>query len=307
MDVYVADKVFSVLPVTNRSDVYFTYSRSDFLRNEMAKRAPGQESAGSGFNVDHTGTYSADVWALHKDVDQQVEANQDAPLSLQRDTAVYLTQQALQRRDIQWASSFFTTGVWTGGTNAGDMTGTSSTSDSSHFIQWDQGASTPIQDIRKQIISMAKTGFRPNVLCLGPEVYQILVDHPQFTDRVKAGQTPGGPAIVNEQAIASVLGLDRVVVAWTPQNTAVEGQSASNAFVFGKHALLAHSAPPSIMRPTAGLIFSWTGYSGATAFGHRIKSFPMLWLDSIRVEVDLAFDCRSVATDLGVFFSGAVS
>ena len=79
-DNFIADKVFPVIPVDKKSDKYFTYTKNDWFRDEAQRRAPGTESAGGGYNLS-TGTYSADVWAFHKDVDDQTVANADAPLN----------------------------------------------------------------------------------------------------------------------------------------------------------------------------------------------------------------------------------
>jgi hypothetical protein len=42
---FVADKAFPAVPVENKSDLYYTYARADFNRDEMQKRALSAESA----------------------------------------------------------------------------------------------------------------------------------------------------------------------------------------------------------------------------------------------------------------------
>ena len=100
---FVADRAFPAIPVENKSDLYWTYNRADFNRDEMQKRALASESAGSGYDLNSTGTYNCDVWALHKDVDDQIRANSDSPLSPDRDATIFLTNKALIRRENQWA------------------------------------------------------------------------------------------------------------------------------------------------------------------------------------------------------------
>lgn len=297
-DHFIADRAFPNIPVTKRSDKYFTYPRGDWFRDEMKKRAPGTASAGSGWNLS-TDDYSADVWALHKDIDEQIRSNQDAGIDLDRDATNWLSQKALINRDVQWASTFFTTGVWTGSTTGSDIT---------PGILWDAGGSTPIADIREQIFSMLeKTGFMPNKLVLGAEVWSVLQDHPDFIARISFG-TAGAPSIVTPALLAQVLELDEVLIARSVRNTASEGDADAFEFVFGKNALLLYSNPrPSLLTPSAGYTFSWTGFLGAGNQGQRIKRFAMPWLGSDRVEIDLAYDQKVVATDLGVFFSAVIS
>ncbi len=101
---FVADKVFPSVPVQKRSDRYFRYDRSDFWRNQMRKRAPGTESAGSGWKIDSTPTYFCEKWALHKDIDDDTRSNTDDPLNMDRDATIFLSSQALLNRETTWAT-----------------------------------------------------------------------------------------------------------------------------------------------------------------------------------------------------------
>jgi hypothetical protein len=154
-DEFVADKVFPNIAVDKRSDLYFKYNKDDFNRDTAQERAPGAESAGDGFSVS-TDSYSAKVVALHHDIPDQNRANTDEPLNEDEDAAILLTHKLLLKREIDWASAFFTTGVWTGTTTGTDIVpGT----------KWDNASGTPIKDIKAQIIAQKKLhGFRPNTL-----------------------------------------------------------------------------------------------------------------------------------------------
>ena len=68
---YVADQVFPLVPVEHQADKYFRFSKDDFFRDQAQERADAAESAGGGFNLD-TASYSANVWAFHKDLGAQV-------------------------------------------------------------------------------------------------------------------------------------------------------------------------------------------------------------------------------------------
>ena len=68
-------------------------------------------------------------------------------------------------------------------------------------------------------------------------------------------------------------------------------------------ALLVYAAPrPSLMAPSGGYTFSWTGLMGAGAMGGRISRFRMPHLKSDRVEMEMAFDHQLVSADLGYYF-----
>lgn len=299
---FVADRIFPVVPVAKQSDKYFTYDRGMFNRDEMQLRAPGTESAGATYTLS-TATYSADVWALHKDVADQVRANADSPIQLDREATEFLTAKAMIRKEKNWADAHFVTGVWTT-ERAGVASGPSGT----QFLRWDVATSTPIEDIRGGASAMAElTGFRPNKLVLGRYAYDAILDHPDIVGRVDRGQTTG-TAIVLRQNLAALFEVDEVLVMDAIYNTAVEGATNSHAFIGGKNALLTYAAPSAgIMVPSAGYTFSWTGLLGAGALGTRIKRMRMEHLESDRVEIEMSFDQKLVSPDLGSFFLDCVS
>jgi len=300
-DAFVATQVFPNVPVPNQSNRYFVYDRADWFRDQAQLRAPGAESAGGGFRVDNTPTYFANVWAYHKDIDDQIRSNADSVISMDRDATQFVTQQLLIRRDKLWATTFFKTGVWTS-----DLDGVAGAPGANQFKQWDQAGSTPIEDIRRYRIAVAElTAYRPNTLVLGAHVWRVLQDHPEFLDRIKYTQK----GMVTPDLLAAVLELDKVVVAYGVEATAPEEAATDTfSFIFGKHALLAYSAPaPSLMTPSAGYTFSWTGLLGSGPMGNRISSFRMEQLKSDRVEGEMAFDMKVIAADLGAFFESAVA
>lgn len=297
---FIADRVFPIIPVQKQSDRFFKYTKSNWFRTEAEKRAPATESAGSGFDIDNTPSYFADVWSVHKDVDDQIRANADAPINMDRDATEFVTQQLLLRKEKEWVNSFFGTGIWDT-----DLTGVAATPGANQFLQWDQADSTPIEDITNEKQNVAeKTGFMPNTLVLGPKVFNVLTNHADILDRIKFTQR----GIVTTDLLASVLGVDRVLVPLATENTAAEGATDSFSFFYGKQALLAFAAPrPSILQPSAGYTFSWTGLLGAGQQGTRIRRFRMDNLQSDRIEGDMAFDQKVIASELATFFDSAIS
>lgn len=302
---FVADRIFPVVSVQKQSDRYYVYNRGDFNRDEMQIRAPSTESAGSGYSLDNTPTYYCNEWALHRDVPDQVIANADAVIDPLRDATEFLTVKALIRREKSFATNYFAGSIWTS-----DFDGVASANSwgSSTVLQWNDANSTPIEDLRKASTTiLERTGYLPNVLVLGKPVYDALIDHPDLVDRIKYGQTPGAPAIVNRQALAALFEVDRVEVMSAIENTANEGATASHSFIGGKKALLVYAAPnPGLMTPSGGYTFQWTGMYGGN-FGQRILTFRMNELKSTRVEIETSFDHRLVSADLGFFVDSAVA
>lgn len=297
---FIADRVFPMVPVSKQSDRFYVYDKSYWFRSESQERAPATESAGSGWVVDNTPTYYTRIYSIHKDIDDYIRANADTVIDMDRDATEYVTQQNLLKKEIVWANSYFRSGVWN--TN---LTGVASAPGANQFLQWDQPNSTPIEDITYRITMVAgMTGYKPNKLVLSPHVFDALKNHPDILDRIKYTQR----GVVTRDILAGLLEVEEVLVPYAVVNTAPEGAAENTGFIYGKNALLVYSNPrPSLLTPSGGYIFAWTGLFGAGAFGNRIKRFRMEHLASDRIEGEQAFDCKLVAPDLGVFFGNAVS
>jgi hypothetical protein len=296
---FIAGRVFPTLPVAKQSDKYYKYPKGAWHRGGAKKRGPHSESAGGDWDVE-TATYFADVWAHHVDIDDQERANADSVFNLNSDAAEFNAHQLLVRREIEWASTYFAASVWDS-----DQTGVAATPGANQFLQWNDAASTPIEDVRAQRRAIAKnTGFAPNTLVLGPEVFDTLVDHADIVDRIKYTQT----GIVTPDLLANVFNVSRVFVPESIKNTATEGATDSMAHVFGKSALLVYSAPtPGLRRPSGGYTFAWSGLVGSQNTGFRTKRFRIEQIASDRIEGEMAWDQKLVAADLGRFFASAVA
>src|SRR5688500_8184161 len=68
---FVSTRAFPIVSVDKQSDKYYIYPKGDWFRDEAQKRRSGAESVGSGYTLS-SDTYYADVWAIHKDVDDQL-------------------------------------------------------------------------------------------------------------------------------------------------------------------------------------------------------------------------------------------
>ena len=301
---FIASKVFPVVPVDKKSDRYFVYLKEDWFRDDAQLRAPATESAGGGYDLDNTPSYTCLVYAYHKDIDEQEEANADIPLNMERDATRFVTRKLLLRQEVQWVTDFFTTGVWTGSSTGTDIVPSPT---------WDDPSSTPIEDVQAQQLAILQgTGFEANKFVMGFAVYQKLIRHPDIIDLIKYGAGPGNPAIANEAALAKIFSVDEVIVSKSVKNTAAKtpGTTAfTGALTAGKNALLAYVNPaPGIMQPSSGYIFMWKGISrglGTTIAAYRIP-MPWLGLETVRVEAEIAFADKLVGADLGAFFNGAV-
>jgi hypothetical protein len=276
---FIADRVFPRMPVNKQSDKYATFTLGDFFRDNMQRRADATESAGIDYTVS-SDSYSTDLFALHMDVGKRVQANADAAHNPLEDATRLLTQQELIKRDREWVSNFWSTGIWgtdvTGGTN---------------FTQIDDAASDPINLLHDAGLAVeTATGFLPNTLVVDAFGHKALKTHPDIVGRVNRGQTTGAAAPTDPQ-IAELLGVERLLVARASYNTADKGATDPN---------------PGLMSPTAGMTFVWNGDIQA-AEGRTISRMEVPLSKATRVEIEAEWDMKVVASGLGYFFSGFVS
>lgn len=298
---YIADRVFPRVPVQKQSDIFWKMSKSDWRRTDVQKRAPGTESPGVGFLYD-TDQYFAHVYAVHRDIDDQVRANADSNFKLDKESTEFITNQMLLQRDIDWNAKYFKQGVW-----ATEYDG------ASDFTPWNDAASDPIGDVDRWIIEFRKlTGYAPNVMVLGANVMSALKNHPDIIDRIKYTQR----GIVSEDLIATLFSVPRLYTSYatvtdTPKLNDARTQDAAATYDFitpTDGALLLHVASaPGLMTPTAGYIFTWNGYLAGNSQGIRIKRFRREAIASDRIEAEMTYDMKVVCPDLGIYVGGAVT
>jgi hypothetical protein len=304
---FIADKIFPRVPVQKQSDMYWKYSKSDWRRTDAQKRAPGTETVGSGWKVD-TDTYFAQVWGVHKDIDDQIRANADSNWNLDKDSALFVTNQLLLRRDLDWNDKFFKAGVW-----SKDLTGVASSPNASQFLQWNDAASDPIvqfADLQTEFVR--QSGRKANTLVLGAQAITSLKNHPDIIDRIKYTQR----GVVTTDLLASLFDVDKVLVSYATVTDVAERndmreQDAAASYSFmtnSKSALLCYTpSTPSLMTPAAGYTFTWNGYLAGNSYGIRMKNFRMEHIAADRIEGEMTYDMKVVAPDMGIFLASAVA
>lgn len=293
-DQFIADKVFPQVPVSKQSDSYYVYDKQAWFKDDAQLRPPSTESAGGGYSLS-TETYNALVYAFHKDLDDRVMANYDNPLQPRRDSAELVAHKLMLKREYTFMDKFLKSDVW----------GTDIDLDSSDDQWSDYANSDPITYItqkRRDIYN--ETGFKPNRLLIGGEVWDSLKDHPEILDRVKYTRE----AIdINPSLVARAFDLDDIVIAEGLYSNAAEGETDLNLTPFVDKKALLYYAPrrPSLLTPSAGYIFTWNGYTD-NAYAFNTSSFYMESIKSERIEGEMAYDQKVIGKDLGLFMENVV-
>jgi len=300
---FIADKVFPTVGVSKQSDKYYIYDRANMNRTgDVAKLAPRTEVNRIGMTLS-TSSYFADVYGLGMDFDEQTLANEDAMLDIRSAGAETLAMRLMIHREEQFATNFFSTGVW--GTD-NTLSGTS---------QWsDYTNSTPIQDVTaaRRVVQLASGGFKPNTMVVGKEVRDKLINHPDILARLNGGATVTNTALITDAKLAEIFEVENFYVMEAVKNSSVEGVAESNAFIGGKNALLAYTpSTAGLMSPAAGLTFAWNNLEGVNNLGITVESFSD---DALKrqqiaemIQVKMSYDMKVVGADLGYLFVNAVA
>lgn len=292
---YIADLLFPMVPVRKQSDKIPSYDQSYWFRDQAVIRAPGTKSTGGGYKVDTSATYFSDRFSFRFEIPDELRDNQDDPFNVDRDGTEFVTDKMQMRREVAFASDFFTTSVW--GT---DKVGTVD------FTQWsDYAGSNPLVDITgfKDEVE-ALIGKEPRVFAMGKQVWVQLKWHPDFIDTIKYTQR----GQISLELAASLLELDKMLVGRAIQTVSPEGTAESSVAytrIWGKNALMLYVPErPSLLNPAAGYTFVWNRIANAVQFMKRMR-------DEER-EVDIIegnsyFDQKVTVPNAGLFMSAAVA
>ena len=294
---FIGDSVFPVVPVSKSSDLFVTFPREFFWKDEFRVRPLGGKAEVTDFQIGQD-SYSVEEVALAHKIDDRVRANADDPIDPDRQAMRLLTTQAMIHREKKWASDFFVNTLW-----ATEKTGTAD----ADFIQWQKTTSTPMLDIDTFSDEMeSTTGVRPNVLVLGADVWKFVRHNDEIREVIKYTQT-GIPTV---DLVAQFFGVDKIVIARGIENTAKEGQTPVYSRVMtSDNGLLLYAAPsPGLEQPSAGYTFAWTGLipGEANAFGGVIQRGRDEFAHSDFIELRMAFVHKLVASNLGIFLTDMI-
>lgn len=292
---YIADQIFPVVPVTKQSNIIPNYDQSHWFRNDATQRRAGSKSARGGWTVDNSKTYFAQRYSFGHEIDDETRDNSDEPYNMDRDATYFVTDKLLMTREVAFAGTHFTTGVW-----AQDKAG------GVDFTQWsDYGASTPLLDITNYKDSIeGRIAIEANNIVMGKQVWVPLKWHPDLIDTIK--YTQRGQLSVD--LVAGLMEVDKIHVGRAIQTTSPDGTaeaSVSYSRIWGKHLLLIYvPSAPSLMTPAAGYTFVWQRVASALQYIKRMRDEER---EVDIVEANSYFAQVKTGSNAGLFMQNVVS
>lgn len=291
----------------SKSDSYFIYDKNDLNRDEAKVRAPGTESAGSGFRLDNSGSFNAEKIAIHQDIPYDTLDNQDNALDLERGAMNTVMQKLMIKQDRDFASAFMGASNWN---FSYDLSG--SESDLPSDTQWNNDSGSPIK-VMKYIMDqdVGATWRPPTIGIIGKNVFSELEFHSNIVDNVK--YTNNVAEVDKEDLIANLLGLRGLFVpeanyATANEDTSVSVNAASNYTIKPDDVLLLHvPTNASVMNPSAAYVFGWEGMRGADGLNIRVKRLEDDMREVVRIEGEMAYDMKVTSSYLGAYIANAIS
>lgn len=312
---FIAGRMAPIINVELASAKYPVYAKGSFLTDEVGPRPMGGRFPMAKSFTSSLDSYQCIEEGLEASIDRRERANNILPFAPERARTLQLTNAHRIHMDRLIADRFLKTGVW-----STDLVGVAAAPTASQRIFFNLSTSDPLFVLLTDGQAMKKaTGYRPNSLILGADMMLALVNNSTVTSRVNGGATTGQPALVTLTAIAqwfALFGMPLdVIVADAVMNTAadtVAGTATMDWIVPSKSALLYYRTPtqaPDITDPSAFNIYSWTGLLGGDAFptgGNARVSTRIVEQDTTILTVEMAYDLKVVAPDLGTFYSNIV-
>ena len=277
---YIASDIAPAVPVAKQSDRYFVYdSDREWMRPSDDLRAPGTEASELDYNLSTDAYYCRDH-ALESAIPDEERFNSDAPVTCDIDRTEFLTEKILLNQEMQLA-----------GILASDaLPGITATEDS----KWSDPAFDPLTMIAAgHEAVMSGIQRRANVLLAGQDVFDALLNHPKVVERFK--YTSG--ASIDDQALARLLHVDRVVVGRAWKNVSRRGQAPSMAAVWSRDAFLLHVNPRPGLRSIGALsTFCWTRCAtGTRGAGYVVERWREDRRKADMIRVQKYYDIKLVA------------
>ena len=240
---YIAELLYPTLPVSKQSGKHFVYDKGRFRINDN-KRGAGAASKEVTLDLTTGNPYFCEDHALKQFVTDEDVDGAVPPMDPMVDATENVTEMHMVERENTLATALTDTAVLTQNTTLSGASQWSDYTNSDPFTNIE----TAKQTIHESIY------VDPNTLVLGKQVWDKLKHHPAFLERVKYSQK----GVISEDLLASLVGVDRVIIAAAGKNSAVEGQTDSMAYIWGKHAILAYINPRLGQKMiTLGLTYQW--------------------------------------------------
>jgi len=285
---YIADKVLPELVVKQKSGLIGSYGNNHLrLSDDLiggraeARRADPITRASQ--------TYLLESHALEGVVTQDDYANVEQPYDAEADEVAGLTHLVLTNKERAFASTLFSTSVFSGRvTTPGTKYGSSS--------------SDPLADFKTaQNAIVDSVGMQPNAVVMSQKVFNILKYHPQLADVLGFKYNQAGSLTALD--IANALNVEEVLIANAPYNSAKEGQADSMTQIWAD-SMLFYVKPKAAAKYQISLGYSMklSGIAGREVYKYDLNNPP----GSTGIIVQDVYQCKLVNASAGYLLNSVL-
>lgn len=258
-DWFVSPFIFPIVPVQLSTSHYYKFGKADLARDNVQRKPQFGKAQPMIFGSEEA-LYKCEVDQIIVGIDQigtlDYQRAGTPGISDPRRAKVRLaTEQMKLHMDRVFAEGYFKTGIWTN-----EYTGvTGAAPAGKQFYKFDDANFDAVHFFGGLRTEMKRNGRRnPNTLALGVEAYEGLKRNPEILERVKYSGSTANPATINQNVLAQLLEIDRVVVLNSTYNAGGLGEEDMQFICDSKGALLCYAAPnPAIDEASAGYTFAW--------------------------------------------------
>ena len=305
---YVARELFPVCPVGLSSNYYYIFSKGDLARDNV-QRKPAFGHVAPAIMGQTDSTYACKVDQVLVGIDKisaldYTRSGAPGSADPRRAKVKFVAEQMNLHQDLLFAENFFKAGVWK---NEWEGAATANAA-AKKFLKFDDSNCDPVGLFDGLINEVRRVGRRkPNKLALGVDVFAKLKLNHFIMERIKYTGTTANPAIVTEQVLAQLFGVEKVVVLDSTYNDAPVGTDENMKYICdSKSALLCYTTDtPQIDEPSAGYIFAWDMLGdGKYTATSQFEGSPADHTEFI--EGLIATDMKKTSDDLAVFLKNCV-
>lgn len=305
---YAARELFPVCPVGLSSSYYYIFSKGDLARDNV-QRKPAFGHVAPAIMGQTDSTYACKVDQVLVGIDKisaldYTRSGAPGSADPRRAKVKFVAEQMNLHQDLLFAENFFKAGVWK---NEWEGAATANAA-AKKFLKFDDSNCDPVGLFDGLINEVRRVGRRkPNKLALGVDVFAKLKLNHFIMERIKYTGTTANPAIVTEQVLAQLFGVEKVVVLDSTYNDAPVGTDENMKYICdSKSALLCYTTDtPQIDEPSAGYIFAWDMLGdGKFTATSQFEGSPADHTEFI--EGLIATDMKKTSDDLAVFLKNCV-
>lgn len=258
---FIAEQVAPPVPVSKKNFNIYFYGKENLKKvvDDTRTRFGATKQAQQSVSSKPFGPLRGHELMDGIDFDQDVMT--EAPLDFEIDIVNFLSEQMAITKEVAVATLMSSTSNLTQNTT---LSGTS---------QWsDYANSTPFEDLKTASQQQRLFGLRPaNTMWMSFYTFSVLQQHPDLVERVKYS-TLGILTQEMMQNLFSQFGITRLIVSSAVYDTAGEGLTASNSFIWGKHVWLGYITPTPGLRTVNG------AYTFTLENGRYVDS----WFDQLK-------------------------